>query len=139
MEGLLHCKEFGKKSWSKKFIFLRGSGLYSSSKSKSKVESQLVSFFSPVSDKLPPPRPSRKFPPPTTQGKADYHVICDKVFARIPLAQSYVLTILDSFSCRHDKLSVIVITVTAQNGNKSFTHIEHVPERLAEKIPSLHS
>ena len=45
MEGLLHCKEFGKKSWSKKFIFLRGSGLYSSSKGKSKVESELVSFF----------------------------------------------------------------------------------------------
>ena len=35
--GTLHCKEFGKKSWNKKFLLLRGSGIYLSNKGKSKV------------------------------------------------------------------------------------------------------
>ncbi|XP_015752136.1 PREDICTED: growth factor receptor-bound protein 14-like [Acropora digitifera] len=34
--GTLHCKEFGKKSWNKKFLLLRGSGIYLSNKGKSK-------------------------------------------------------------------------------------------------------
>ncbi|XP_078377048.1 growth factor receptor-bound protein 14-like isoform X1 [Oculina patagonica] len=44
IEGTLHCKDFGKKSWSKKFIFLRGSGLYSSSKGKSKASKDLECY-----------------------------------------------------------------------------------------------
>lgn len=44
IEGILHCKDFGKKSWSKKFFFLRGSGLYSSSKGKSKASKDLECY-----------------------------------------------------------------------------------------------
>ncbi|KAJ7391954.1 SH3/SH2 adaptor [Desmophyllum pertusum] len=44
IEGTLHCKDFGKKSWNKKFVFLRGSGLYSSSKGKSKASKDLECY-----------------------------------------------------------------------------------------------
>lgn len=44
IEGTLQCKEFGKKSWNKKFLFLRGSGIYSSNKGKSKASQDLQCY-----------------------------------------------------------------------------------------------
>lgn len=42
--GTLHCKEFGKKSWNKKFLLLRGSGIYLSNKGKSKASRDLQCY-----------------------------------------------------------------------------------------------
>ncbi|XP_031560624.1 growth factor receptor-bound protein 14-like isoform X3 [Actinia tenebrosa] len=42
--SMLYIKDFSKKSWSKKYLILRGSGLYSSTKGKSRAFKDLQSF-----------------------------------------------------------------------------------------------
>ncbi|XP_048579642.1 growth factor receptor-bound protein 10 isoform X3 [Nematostella vectensis] len=44
ISDVLHIKDYTKKSWTKKFIILRGSGLYTSHKGKSKAFKDLQSF-----------------------------------------------------------------------------------------------